>query len=454
MRKIPVNRNIKVDVPADNRLPGLTTSLDAGIMGSILGDHFKKTGRELSDCRISYIRYKPRTNCIIAYQLRFNDLLPFGGKELPVYMKLFTAEEYETAAEKAGFHRWANFHETGEYRLLPDLQAIIYFFPNDTLIDGLRIVENNKKIQRILYQYYTKYSPDSWRISDRKLKFEIMRYKPERRAVIRFDTRAVRHTDGRKESLSVYARIYADDGGRRIYGLQKRLFRFSLEDRRYKIAEPLVYLPDRKIFMMERLSGRSFLDFLRGGDADALEKTAVALAALHEIELDDLPALVNADLAGRSAASHDMLAEIIPEASQRAREIHEAILRNADNFHEVERSFIHGDFYHGQVIIDENIAGIIDFDRSRVGDPAEDIGNFIAHLKLLRFKGMIIGEETEAHFIKSYEKARGVKLDADRIGFRTAVSLYELAVNPFRGLEPEWRATTKFILKECQSLLK
>jgi len=454
MRKIPVNRNIKVDIPADNGLPGLAPSLDAGAMGSILSDHFKKTGRELSDCRISYIRYKPRTNCIVVYQLKFEHEFPFGGKELPVHVKLYTADEYKTAAEKAGLHRWANFHEMGEYRLLPDLQAIIYFFPNDTLIDGLRIIENNKKIQRILYQYYTKYSPDNWRISDRKLKFEIMRYKPERRAVIRFDTRAVRHSDGLREKLSVFARIYSDESGRRVYDLQKKLYQLSLEDRRFEIAEPITYLPDRRIFMMEKMRGKALIDCMRDGDADALEKTAAALGALHDIKLENLPTLSNADLARKSAASFDMIAEIIPEASQKAEEIHEDILRNADNLPEVECGFIHGDFYHGQVIIDDNIAGIIDFDRSGMGDPASDTGNFIAHLKLLRFKGMIIGEETEDYFMQCYEQARGLKLDAHRIRFWTAFSLYQLAVNPFRGLEPEWRATTELILKECQSLLK
>jgi hypothetical protein len=59
-------------------------------------------------------------------------------------VKLYTADEYKTALDKARLHRWANYCEMGEYLLLPDYLAILYFFPNDPAIDGLRIVENTQ----------------------------------------------------------------------------------------------------------------------------------------------------------------------------------------------------------------------------------------------------------------------------------------------------------------------
>jgi thiamine kinase-like enzyme len=379
--------------------------------------------------------------------------LPFGGNKLPVYVKLYTADEYKTALDKARLHRWANYCEMGEYLLLPDYLAILYFFPNDPAIDGLRIVENPKKIQRILYRHYEKYPQKDWRISDRKLKFDILRYKPERRAVIRFDTKAVRHADGHKEKLSVFARIYADDSGRQVYDLQKKLYQLSLHDRHFNIAEPIVYLPERRIFLMEKLEGITLLDCVKKRDADALQTTARALAAMHNKKIDNLPEFAPSSLVEKTGASFEMISKITPEFSPAAGIIHEALSGRIENYPPRDKAFVHGDFYPGQVIIQDNVAGIIDFDRSCHCDPTADIGNFIAHLKLLRIKGIINNDPVEDLFIHSYEKARGVKLDPGIVDFWTAFSLYELAVNPFRGLEPGWRAKTELIFKECQTLL-
>lgn len=453
MKKTPDSSQIKSDFPPDNILTVLPELLDAGIAKTLLADHFEKTGKSVSGCRISYIRYKPRTNCIIVYRVDFNDRLSCGGSELPVYAKLFSVEEFKTASEKARRHRWANFCDMGEYLLLPDYRAIIYFFPNDALIDGLRMVENPKKIQRILYQYHPDYKSETWRISDRKLKFEIMRYKPERRAVIRFDTRAVRHADGLREKLSVFARIYADGSGRRVFDLQKELHRLSLDEGRFDIPEPLAYLPDRRLFLMKNLEGKQLLDQLKEGHTSALQTTANALASLHKINPDLLPALAMSEPAEEIRASFEMISEITPELSKSAEDIHDSLLRLIDRYPSRDDRFVHGDFYYAQVIINHNVAGIIDFDRSCAGDPTTDIGNFLAQLKLLSLKGVINNKDIESSFIQAYEKAAGVRLDPGLIAFRTAFSLYLLAVSPFRGLEPDWRRMTELILKECLNLL-
>lgn len=453
MQRLPENQGIKADVLIDNNLPGLASLLGTEIIANILTDHFKKIGENISDCVISYIRYKPRTNCIVVYQVKFNHKLPFGGKKFPVYVKLYTAGEYKTAAEKARRQHWTNLHGMGEYILLPDYLAILYFFPNDSIIDSLRIIDKPKKIQRILYQHFTKYPQEDWRISDRKIKLKILRYKPERRAVIRFKTIVKRHDGSQKEEPSIFARFYADDSGRQAYNLQKQLHQLSLNSRDFIIAEPIVYLPEHRIFMMEKLEGLTLLDFLKDGDTNALQAAARALAAMHNIKIDNLPEFAPSELMDKIRASFKMISEITPEFSQAAGMIHEALSGRIENYPPRDKTFVHGDFYPGQVIIHDNFAGIIDFDRSCHCDPVADIGNFIAHLKLLRIKGIIGNDPVENLFIRSYEKARGAKLDTDIVDFWTAFSLYELAVNPFRGLEPGWRARTELILKECRTLL-
>jgi hypothetical protein len=318
MQRLPENQRIKADVPIDNNLPGLASLLGTEIIAKILTDHFKKIGENISDCVISYIRYKPRTNCIVVYQVKFDHKLPFGGKEFPVYVKLYTAGEYKTAAEKARRQHWTNLHGMGEYILLPDYLAILYFFPNDSVIDSLRIIDRPKKIQRILYQHFTKYPQDEWRISDRKLKLHILRYKPERRAVIRFKTHFKRHDGSQKEKPSVFARFYADNSGWQAYNVQEQLYRLSLKDRQFSIPRPIAYLPDRRIFLMEKLEGTTLLDCVKEGETDALQTTAFALAAMHSIKIDNLPEFSPSELVNKIRASFEMISEITPEFSHSA----------------------------------------------------------------------------------------------------------------------------------------
>ena len=145
---------------------------------------------------------------------------------------------------------------------------------------------------------------------------------------------------------------------------------------------------------------------------------------------------------------------IAPDHSKSAKLVHDALLKLIKNFPVPDPGFVHGDFYPGQVIIKDNRAGIIDFDRSYTGDPIADIGNFIANIRLLKLKGNPIDDAViEKMFLTAYEESSGKKLDEKRIRFWTIFGIYQLAVNPFRGLEPGWRPKTARILRECLSLL-
>lgn len=48
----------------------------------------------------------------------------------------------------------------------------------------------------------------------------------------------------------------------------------------------------------------------------------------------------------------------------------------------VNCSLVHCDFYDKQIIVNGNAISFLDFDSLAIGDPAIDIGNFLAHLTL------------------------------------------------------------------------
>jgi len=443
------------EIPLDENLPGLSAMIDGDIIKAALSGNFKKAGLSIKSSRISYIRYKPRTNCIVVYRIKFDGGTTFKLAEIPVYVKLFTGRDYKTAEEKTRLHRWVNPDGIGTYRLFPEHQAILYFFPNDPVIDGLRVIEHPKKIQRILYQHHEEFPEDKWRISNKQLRISIMRYKPERRAVLLFRTKAYSHDHSRKEKIRVYARIYADNRGSGIFELQNRLYLLSKDGNCLRISEPIAYLADRRILFMKELKGEPLLDCIKEGRSEPVKYTSAALAFLHAQDLPDLEQVVPDSLLESALASHQMISEIAPDFSDETSWIHDRLTGTIKDLSKSDVGFVHGDFYHGQVIVSDNEAGIIDFDRSYAGDPKADLGNFIANLKLLHLKGVLAhGEEAADIFLSEYENASGRKLERDSIKFWTAFSLFQLAVNPFREYEESWRQRTGQILKECRSLLK
>lgn len=454
MKRDLKNRVPPPDLPFDPELPGLSSMVDTDFIKSSLYERFKSAEFSINRCDVSYIRYKPGTNCIIVYEIILDRETGYEITRFPIYVKLLSNDEFESTAEKARHHRWVNLAGTGDYMLFSEHNAILYFFPNDPVIDGLRILANPKKIQRILYQYYSRYPERNWRISDRRLKVSIMRFKPERRAVIRLDTRAVNRSEDTRESLSIYARFYADDSGERSSEIQRQLYQMSLNEKYLKIAQPIAYLPDRRMLLMESLKGNTLQECIKSGDISALGTAAKSLAVLHRLSPGNLTIMELVSLESKIAETLNMISYICPELSEIANEISQSLKRQLGNGQTSQAGFVHGDLHPGQIIIDGDKAGIIDFDRSYLGDSTADIGNFIANLRLRGLPDNKNTEKMESEFISAYEKFAGAAAGKEGLSFWIAFSLFQLAVSPFRSLEPNWRDKISQILTVCHTHLK
>lgn len=188
------------DIPRDDSLPGLGVMLDPEKFLTHLRIGIGDRLGVIEACTITYIRYKPKTNCLVAYELSVKEACQEKPKRVIFYAKLYTEDDYFNALDKSQKVRWIKLHDTPSILPLDNQLAILYFFPNDCLIDGLRILSDRKKVQRLLYDSLSGFPAEDWRISDSRLQTTTVRYKPERRAVIRVDTRAVNRHSGQKKN--------------------------------------------------------------------------------------------------------------------------------------------------------------------------------------------------------------------------------------------------------------
>lgn len=438
------------DIPVDDKLPALSVMLVPENVGSLLKGRLSENVGIIKECRILYIRYKPGTNCIVTYQLQVES--DGDSKEILFYAKLYTENDYDNAARKAAASRWIPVPGLDPYLPFPDLATILYFYPNDCLIDGLRILSDLKKIQRILYESYDQYPEDKWRISNRQIHLNVVRYKPERRVVLRCNPRAKNRETDKWVWLKLYIRIYADDRGADLFSLQEKIHKLSVDSGLFLSPRPLIYLPERKALIMEKAPGKQFLESIVGDYRTVnISKTAIALAAMHGFDIPGLSEKSRASYIDDAEETRKMLINILPAEAKLADSIFEKLKDFSPATGKI--GFVHGDFYYGQVLCRKGKVSILDFDRSHSGDTVFDIGNFLAHLKLMRLRGELSGaEDIEDIFLTAYKEIRDIEMP--ELNFWIAFGLYQLAVGPFRRLEPSWRENISDILTECKRTLE
>ena len=65
--------------------------------------------------------------------------------------------------------RWLETEGGRPYCAVPEQALLLFSFPNDPTLDGLRLATNNKKMQRALYACVKSHPETEWRISDRRM---------------------------------------------------------------------------------------------------------------------------------------------------------------------------------------------------------------------------------------------------------------------------------------------
>ena len=141
-------------------------------------------------------------------------------------------------------------------------------------------------------------------------------------------------------------------------------------------------LPDISALLMEDVPGVPLSDLAGEERAAAMAVAGLALARLHSIDLPGLP-------------DHSIDEEIQLLRDWVAFTTHldpRSHLAFTDKLNRVERGLlqcqptqprpIHRDYHERQILCGAGSATLIDFDTVRRGDPAQDVGNFLAHLQL------------------------------------------------------------------------
>lgn len=237
----------------------------------------------------------------------------------------------------------------------------------------------------------------------------LVRHRPGRRCVLFYSFAGSEMEEGGQRCRFV-GKIRSKGINRRSDGIARALRARGFSETGgfgFTVSEPLGMVTELDMTLQRFYSGPCMTEFVSKGAA-TLERFAELGVALAELHADGVPTdrrhTVGNELAileerlPRVAAKLPILAQPIQRLMESARPVAEALVSRP------VRS-IHRDFYPDQIIAGSAGLVLLDLDLYTMGDPALDVGNFVAHLREQGLREL--GDDrsfrdAESAFVESY----------------------------------------------------
>ncbi len=407
----------------DRALPGLGVLLDADAFGAALQAALPSLA--ISQISANYVRYKPGTRCLVAYELET------PGARLRIHAVAHGGDVATKVAKLASVA--ANDAPLRQPLLLPGLQTVVRAFPDDARLRSLGRVVVPESRARLLRRAAAP-QPALWSAD-----LEVLSYKPERRLVARLE--------GSRGARAVL-RLYRDADFARARAAAR-----SLESREVlRVPVAIDHSHTHRVLTFSWLTGEPLRRRLAAGAATESRRVGRALAELHG-QAPPRKVVATPSSGERLRAVAAAVEAILPEAGARAS-------RSATRLASALAGFaspvcaIHGDFHADQVLVGGDAVPVLDLDEVRAGTAAEDLGCFLAHLERDAICGELPNGSIDA--IRDGLLAGYADLtrppDFESLARHTAAALLALSPEPFRARVPEWAARTTAILERVESI--
>jgi len=273
-----------------------------------------------------------------------------------------------------------------------------------------------------------------------------IRYRPEQRHVLRYE-----RSDG--ANAVVFAKLYTDSDGARVFHVARQAAEWLAQQVGFAAAaRALAYVAKDRVVLYPGLCGVPLSKALwrrAHSTAHWLERAGTALCALHLLPPAVAGPLPTHDFeaeVGQTARAGAHIQVLLPPAGAAI----DALLERARALHgrlpQEPSTFTHGDFKPEHVWRGPSGLTLLDFDSSQCGDPALDIGKFLAHLQLWHVLNEQAGlERAQERFLAGYagRMADGRLL---RARLYQAVELVKITARRVHLFDSHWLSHTERLI--------
>lgn len=424
-----MNSETQALIKRDSSIPGLATLLDESAFTDVLQSYFPAA--KMDRAKLVSIRYKPGTNCLASFEMRINT------EKVMISAKTFNKDAREKI-EKNQIKKAVDGLLGPGRVLLEDLNLLISFFPNDSKLRVLPKLFQSAKRREIL----AKVLPNRRDLWDGTIK--TLKYKPERRYVL-----ALEGQGGGKAVLKLHHpdRFKSAQSNATSIRSQKKLH----------IPQCLGFSETYSLIASEWVDGENLQETIRGDIKQAIAVVAhvgEALAELHTLTSSGLRLPSHAYDSTLLSSMAKMIESLAPRFAKHSEQIATRLIRTLSSAPKIARP-IHGDFYSDQVLHSNNGLYLLDFDQAMLGNPATDLGCFLAHLEL-----DILQDKMDTTLALSLKEALLTRYSActgkpvsDGFAWQTAKHLFLLAQHPFRNNAQYWDMQMEAILDRIDHLI-
>jgi len=325
---------------------------------------------------------------------------------------------------------------------LPHLRMLLWALPNDPGLPQLSTLLDPVRAAAVV--------PGA---GSAGVRIELLRYAPEQRATLRYTL------PGRAGAApsQVYAKTFRDGRAGAIAARFRHFWQAARGDATAPlVAEPLGCDEGLRTVWQAPAAGVPLRDTL--GEADAprwMAGVARALARLHAA-----PLAPTATATPRSVAHwvdevdrrRRKIARIDAALAPRAQHIAETLRAHAPRHLQRPMSLIHGDWHLDQVWVQGDRLLLFDFDEFTLGDPMEDLAEFVLKLEQLERHDLRAarGSALASVLIAHYRAAAPQRFDAAALAWHLAIQSLLQASRAFIYQQPDWQRTLERRLAACE----
>jgi hypothetical protein len=254
---------------------------------------------------------------------------------------------------------------------------------------------------------------------------EVLAYKPGQRATIRYSL----------DGLDLIGKVY----GRQVLAERVAGWIQAVGE-----PEPLAVVPELGLLIRPYVPGD---DLRHALGSPAMQAAARRIAALHAASppAGVKPKSLEHELA-KVARWCEEIAEVVAPAQAHSR-VHAFAARAGA----AAPALVHRDFYYANVVWDGARAWLLDFDELGVGDPAFDVGHFLAHLEVLGYRAngdFDANARAADRFLRAYPP-----IDPARLALWRTYTFLKLAATEVRRQRPGWSEQCRaFVARACSAV--
>jgi hypothetical protein len=391
----------------------------------------------LKRCHVARAYPRDGAGFVLDYEMRFAG---DNGGTVQRFFGLLVADEAEKRSNALvrKLLKRAQLSPDGSTDLvtcLPSLGLILQFSGLDHRLPGLAPALNPAVMRRILSPYVSLDGGDAPECS-----IDILGHRLGKRCILRCRFEPSDSRAAPQAPRSFIGKLYKsrDDKGRQVFELMRSLWEHRFDDSApdgIRVPRPLAYVPDWGLLLMEDVAG-SPLPVSGGPQGElAVAAAARALAKHHRCPLK-VPGrhTVAAEL-GLLIGWVTVVSQVHPHMRGGFEEALAQVQDGLARCRDVEPTLTHRDFYEKQVLLNGAESILIDFDTLCLADPAIDVGNFLAHLRLAGLQHRERVDGMEEAFVAAYDGVRSSDFPA-RVAAWVASSLLRLAC--LYSLWPQW----------------